>query len=209
VLFLRDVYHILKIKKNKIFKSSRVLKILNFNNFKSKNLDDEFLLQFLRTKKFSMDETFKVFENYFIFRHEHPKWFSMNQDDEDRINEIIETSIGYTLLKRDSSGSYVAVFNSDCFDLEKYSHKDLFHAVFTSLVTNMEHEENQILGYSCILNFSNTPAKFFTTAPLVDLCNGVKILEKCPGRYKKLVVYGLPSIAVTLFASLLKLKFCI
>lgn len=153
-----------------------------------------------------MDEAFKVFENHFIYRHEHPKWFSMNQEDEDRINEIIETSIGYTLLKRDSSGSYVAIFNSDCFDLDKYSHKDLFHAVFISLGTNMEHEENQILGYSCILNFSNTPTKFFTSAPLVDLCNGVKILEKCPGRYKKLVVYGLPSVAVTLFVSFVQKK---
>lgn len=148
-----------------------------------------------------MDETFKVFENHFIFRHDHPQWFSMDKSDEERIRDFIDAGIGYTLLKRDTTGSYVAVFNSDCFDLEKYSHKDLFHSVFISLVTNLEHDVNQLLGYSCILNFSNTPVKFFTTVPLIDLCNGVKILEKCPGRYKKLVVYGLPSVAVTLFVS--------
>lgn len=149
-----------------------------------------------------MDEAFKVFENHFLFRHSHPTWFAMTEKDAQRLKTFVKTGIGYVLTKRDvTTGSYIAVFNGEHFDLERFSHQDLFHSLFASLVNNLELEDNQILGYSCILNLSNTPAKFFTSLPVVDLIDSMKILEKCPGRYKKLVVYGLPSFAVAVFVS--------
>lgn len=154
-----------------------------------------------------MDDVFKVYENHFLFRHENPDWFNMGDVEFDRIQVFMNTAVGYILTKRDKeTGSYVAVFNSENFNLDKYTHKDLFHSVFTSLVCNLENEDNQILGYSCLLNFSNTPAKFFTSVPIGELCEALKILERCPGRYKKIVVYGLPSVAVAIFVSIFSIS---
>lgn len=44
------------------------------------HLDDAWLLAFLRTKKYSMDDVFRVFENHLLYRNAHPEWFEIDEE---------------------------------------------------------------------------------------------------------------------------------
>lgn len=68
------------------------------------SVDDVFLLQFLRTKKYSMDRVFNTFENYILAQKKYAKWFDFKDDDFDKMMELYRTGYIYPLAKRDEEG---------------------------------------------------------------------------------------------------------
>lgn len=66
--------------------------------------DDVFLLQFLRTKKYSMDSAFKSFENYNLAQKKYSKWFDIAEKDFERMMELYRTGYIYPLHERDDVG---------------------------------------------------------------------------------------------------------
>lgn len=68
------------------------------------SVDDVFLLQFLRTKKYSMDRVFNTFENYILAQKKYSKWFDFKDEDFDKMMELYRTGYIYPLAKRDEEG---------------------------------------------------------------------------------------------------------
>jgi CRAL/TRIO domain len=163
--------------------------------------DDQVLLYFLRTKKYSVDDATKVFENHLIFRLTRPLWFEINEQRLNKIREVSKTGCFYFLRKRCSDGSLVYFHSGERFDVDKYSSDDAFNLSFSAFGACMYEDENQILGYTIILNYINCSLKFFTSWSMKDIVDFASSANKSAGRFKKIIIVGLPSAANALFAA--------
>lgn len=67
-------------------------------------LDDVFLLQFLRTKKYTMDKVFHTFESCVLAQKKYSKWFDFKESDYDKMMELYQTGYIYPLAERDHDG---------------------------------------------------------------------------------------------------------
>lgn len=66
--------------------------------------DDIFLLQFLRTKKYSMDMAFKSFENYNLAQKRYSKWFEIDESDFLQMTNLYKAGYIFPLRERDEEG---------------------------------------------------------------------------------------------------------
>lgn len=98
------------IQKHPFIKDIRQGKLLNlifliiFFSWLSHQSDDVFLLQFLRTKKYSMDKVFNTFENCILAQRKYSRWFDFKEEDFDKMMELYRTGYIYPLAERDSEG---------------------------------------------------------------------------------------------------------
>ncbi|XP_070506408.1 alpha-tocopherol transfer protein-like [Chironomus tepperi] len=157
--------------------------------------DDTYLVHFLRTKKYSMDDVFKVFENNLLFRTSKPEWFETTDQFLETFRELAKAGAGYMLRKRAADGSSVFVINLERLDVDKYKTKDAFAFVFNSLHAYMENEQNQILGCTFILNYVKCPLKVIGSFSIRDTVGFTESASKSAGRFKKYIIVGLPATA--------------
>lgn len=142
-----------------------------------------------------MTESFKTFENHFQFRQKHAGWFDASPLQLERFKLLVQRGFTYLLKERDENGAVVCVANTETFDLDKYGTTDAMNCLYLTLTSSLEREENQILGYVYVINYSNTASKYFTNFSISELMDWVKSVNSMPGRYRKIIVIGLPSIA--------------
>ncbi|XP_070497987.1 clavesin-2-like [Chironomus tepperi] len=154
--------------------------------------DDNFLLMFLRARKYAFDSTAKTFENNFLLRKKHPKWFDDNPTAIERYKSLTRAGVIYLLKDRNSMGEAVFCVNSSKFDIEKFNADDSFHATYMTIFVALEDEISQTIGLTYILNYSNTPMSFFSLHPVADVIDWVKSTSALPARFKKFIIIGLP-----------------
>lgn len=158
--------------------------------------DDNFLLAFLRTKKYSMEQAFKVYENHFMFRHSHPETFEIRESKEERFKSLFLSGFGYPALERDSEGRKIFIINHSRFDTEKHSTDDVFYLIYGIIATLLEDEETQICGLQAIFNYNGATLKYlaaFSMKQHVDLVNFVA--HASPGRISGVYLVNMPSFA--------------
>lgn len=163
--------------------------------------DDAFLMHFLRTKKFSMDDVFKVFENHFLFRTTRPEWFDTSDKTLERIKEMSKSGAAYALRKRAPDGSLVYVINLEKLDVDNYKTSDAFNYIYVTLAALMEDEQSQILGCTFVLNYVNCSLKVIGSFSIRDTVEFADSANKCAGRLKKYILIGLPSAANALLTA--------
>lgn len=158
--------------------------------------DDLFLLQFLRTKKYFMDQAFQVLENHLIFRQTHSSWFDMTDARVDKMKDFFRSGYVYPLMKRDADGRRIVLINQMRHDYDKFTGDDAIHLVFTVCFTLMQEEETQISGISLIINYEEVSIKYLSVYSVTDVVELVKFLRNsCPGRTKAFYLINLPTFA--------------
>ncbi|XP_063846038.1 clavesin-2-like [Scylla paramamosain] len=70
-------------------------------------MDGNFLLRFLRMKKFRVEEAQEQLEKYLRMRQEHPQWFTKLNILDPTLDELISTGYFFALPERDESGRRV------------------------------------------------------------------------------------------------------
>lgn len=145
-----------------------------------------------------MDAAVKTFEGHFILRKRHPEWFDVSMPSMDLLKTLISSGFFYLLKNRDASGRRVLMVNADKFDVDKYNSNEAFVGSYISVLAALESEETQVIGFVHVINYTNTTMSYFSKFPVGDVVDWVKSMEALPGRYKKFIVIGLPSFAVTL-----------
>jgi hypothetical protein len=163
--------------------------------------DDGFLLQFLRAKKYSMDDACKVFENNHLFRATHPEWMNASPERLAFVKDLAKEGVAYILRKRASDGSMIFVLNLGRLDVDKYSAADGFNYIYTTIGSYFEIEENQFLGCTLILNYVDCPLKNFTAFTIREMADFAASANKSPGRFKKYYTVGLPAAANALLTA--------
>jgi hypothetical protein len=150
---------------------------------------------FLRTRKYSFDATSKSFENHFILRKKHPRWFDTDPSATDIFKSLVRCGFVYVLKDRDSLGHTVFCENAAKLDTEKFNSDISFHACYNTALVALEDEAAQIIGLTYILNYSNTTMSMFSLFSVTDVIDWVKSTGALPGRFKKFIVIGLPTFA--------------
>ncbi|CAG9807647.1 unnamed protein product [Chironomus riparius] len=157
--------------------------------------DDGFLLMFLRTRKYSFDDTAKTFENHFHLRKKHPKWFDADPPAMEVLKSLIRCGCVYVLKDKDIVGQTIFCINAAKLDTTKFNSDVCFHSCFMTSSVAIEDEVTQIIGLTYILNYTNISMSFCSLFSVSDIIDWVKSTGSLPQRFKKFIIIGLPAFA--------------
>ncbi|CAO1432997.1 unnamed protein product [Diamesa serratosioi] len=167
--------------------------------------DEQFLLKFLRSKKYHKT-AYSLLEANLTITQKHSKWYSFQEkEDRTRMNELYERGFIYPLSQRDAQGRRVILTNVKNFDPCSYSGPDTVRlcTFITQLV--FEEEEAQIAGLVVIKDFAGCSFKYLSQFSISDMRTILSTFQSAfPGRIKEFYAVNLPSCTFYLMKGILK-----
>ncbi|XP_049885346.1 alpha-tocopherol transfer protein-like [Pectinophora gossypiella] len=157
--------------------------------FMAIRMDANFLLRFLRTKKFSVPMVQEAIERYVLLRQ---SWgIAFNQLDYQLpvMMELID--LGYIFVSpfKDKGGRRVVIYRPGVFDPYKYTNQDMCRVMGICYETLMEDEETQVRG---LVHFADGSGVSFPHLTLFTPKEAVRIVKNgertIPMRHKE--IYG-------------------
>ncbi|XP_045463900.1 alpha-tocopherol transfer protein-like [Harmonia axyridis] len=131
-------------------------------------IDDNFLIRFLRSKKYSLFLSQQMILKYMNLR----KKFSQYAPDMDfqktEVDELINTGFIFASPFRDSEGRRVIIYNIGKFDLHKFTNVDFGRLFTITYEAVMEDEETQLLGVNHVVDLSGMSAAFSTLFTITE-----------------------------------------
>lgn len=153
---------------------------------------------YLRTKKYSLNDAFKLYENHFNYRSKRGDWFDVDDTKKARIKQLIQCGSKYIINDPQSTDSAFFVERLERFDFDKNPFSDNFYTDISICGAYLELDNVQISGFTVVLDFTNVPLSVFTSIPVNDMLDWARSVSSCPGRYKRFILMRLPSVAYTL-----------
>ncbi|CAG5133159.1 unnamed protein product [Candidula unifasciata] len=171
--------------------------------------DVQFLLRFLRARKFDQERTFQLVKNYYDIRLQFPDIFSDLKPT--RVRHVFDDGVFEVLKHRDKDGCRIVIFRPDNWNPDHYSQMDVLKANYLLFTKILEDEDTQVSGVRLIGNlatyslkqavqFTPSQGKFFIST----------IQDVLPMRLKKFDIVHEPGFFDVVFAimkSFLKPKF--
>ncbi|XP_050683002.1 alpha-tocopherol transfer protein-like [Leptidea sinapis] len=157
--------------------------------FLAVRMDSNFLLRYLRTKKFSVPMAQEAIERYMLLRQ---SWgIAFNQLDYKLpvMMELID--LGYIFVSpfKDKGGRRVVIYRPGVFDPYKYTNQDMCRVMATCYETLMEDEETQVRG---LVHYADGSGVSFPHLTLFTPKEAVRIVKNgertIPMRHKE--IYG-------------------
>jgi hypothetical protein len=91
--------------------------------------DDNFLVRYLRVKKYTNSEAFKMFEKFLVVRQVYPQWYDgLSYEDKD-IKGIFDSGYVTPLAQRDASGGRVILIQAKNLDPKKFDCHGIFKTI--------------------------------------------------------------------------------
>lgn len=159
-------------------------------------MDSNFLLRFLRAKKFSIPMAEEAIERYILLRKCYNGALFQNLDyKRPIILDLVNKGFIFTLPERDALGRTIIMYRPSMFDLSKNNNVDLMNYMMLSYETVLEDEHNQINGIVHIIDCSNCGFEILTLLTPKEatriLKNGEKIF---PMRHKIIAIINLAPV---------------
>ncbi|KAM4719079.1 clavesin-1-like [Anableps anableps] len=117
--------------------------------------DDEFILRFLRARKFDHAETFRLLAQYFQFRQQNLDMFQSFKVDDPSIKRALMDGFPGVLETPDQHGRKILILFASNWDQSRNSFIDILRAILLSLEVLIENPELQINGFTLIIDWSN------------------------------------------------------
>uniref|UniRef100_A0AAT9H830 Alpha-tocopherol transfer protein n=1 Tax=Ambigolimax valentianus TaxID=1338344 RepID=A0AAT9H830_9EUPU len=125
--------------------------------------DSDFLLRFLRARKFDQEMSFKLVLNFYRARYEDKEVF---QDLKPfSVKHVFESGYTTPLGIRDHQGATVVVEKPGAWDYARFSDLDLIKADCITISKLMEDEENQVYGIALIVDYTGFTLSHFARTP--------------------------------------------
>lgn len=157
-------------------------------------------MQFLRIRKFNLDNTFKSFENFFIFRRKYSKWLANDDEQMNRVWQLFDCGYAFPLLDRDNEQKKIIFIQVRKFDTSKFTSCDAIRLLALIVGTLMEEEETQIAGISSISDYTDVTYQYFNLFSINDIKNfAIMAKNASVGREKENYFVNLPPFASFLF----------
>jgi CRAL/TRIO domain len=144
-------------------------------------MDANFILRFLRFRKFNIAETKEAFERFLIFREGvyGEDWLSNLDVMKPNFYDLIDNRCCYIFPRRDELGRMIILHRYAAIDPNVPGIAfDFLSAVFMVLEILHESEENQIRGFQYILDFTNVGINFYGVMPFAKGFKYGKNFEK-------------------------------
>lgn len=122
-------------------------------HLKNCRTDANFLLRFLRMKKFKVSEATAVLDKYLKNRSAYPGWFhKLSLDQDEKVDDLISNGYLFVLPERDSHGRRV-VFSRAAFKSNfEITSTDIVRAHILTFEALLEDEETQVKGITYVLD---------------------------------------------------------
>ncbi|KAL1006425.1 hypothetical protein UPYG_G00072200 [Umbra pygmaea] len=117
--------------------------------------DDDFILRFLRARKFNQAETFRLLAQYFQFRQQNLDMFQSFKVDDPGIKRALMDGFPGVLETPDQHGRKILILFASNWDQSRNSFTDILRAILLSLEVLIENPELQINGFILIIDWSN------------------------------------------------------
>ncbi|KAG8178731.1 hypothetical protein JTE90_025459 [Oedothorax gibbosus] len=148
------------------------------------NFVDDFLLQFLRHRKYDTDRAFRQLLNFTEFRILHSEWFECRG--ENIYNSPLKQYFSI-LPHRTADGCAVFIFEVGKWNPSKFSTDDLSREWLSLFFQSNRYPMTQINGYKVIYDFADTSFRHWrqcTPGNVYHVYNGT--INCFPGRYKEI-----------------------
>lgn len=115
--------------------------------------DDEFLLRFLRARKFDYERAFRLLKNYYRLRSENPELYSKYRPS--AVLNAFENNLQVMLPDFDQAGRKVFLYQAGNWDPEQCTMDEIFIANQLCLETAVRDAQTQIVGIVSIIDMKN------------------------------------------------------
>ncbi|GLV32188.1 Cellular retinaldehyde binding protein [Carabus blaptoides fortunei] len=157
-------------------------------------MDDNFLLRFLRTKKYSLPMAQQMLLKYLNLRRTFKNFFHDLDYLNPNINQVINSGYLFTSPFRDSNGRRVTIACGGNFDPYKFTSADMTRVHAITYETLMNDEENQVLGITHIGDGKGVTLGHVTMWSPTEFATVVKWGEQSfPMRHKQIYGLNVPS----------------
>lgn len=127
--------------------------------------DTSFLLRFLRARKYSLPAVQLSIERTLMLRQNFMNGVFLNISlDEPNVMDLMDRGFLFPLPKKDKLGRKVLVAQPRVFDFDKHTLRDLIRIVTLTTDTLSEDEENQVRGYTYLIDAAGASLQFLTIA---------------------------------------------
>lgn len=158
--------------------------------------DANFLLRFLRVKKFNVPASCEILEKYLTIRQLYSNWFQKLDINDPVMSELFDLGYMVPLPQRDHLGRQILLISSGKFDPYKYTseHMAKIHALVCESV--MDEEESQVAGYVYVNDESGINMGFISLWSITDIRNIMKCIQNStPMRHKENHFVHIPHFA--------------
>lgn len=126
-----------------------------------------------------MKESCDLLERYLTARQTNPELFTNLTLRDSATEEIIDNGFIVPMLERDEYGHQVILIRIDAFNREKYNTSHMSRVLNMAFEVLLADQQNQIAGYTFIIDDANASVKNLASLNLSDLKRMVKILQVC------------------------------
>jgi len=169
--------------------------IAKTNYIKDCRVDSNFLLRFLRVKKFSVPMAQETLLKYIAMRQQHTHWFHSTTIADPLVLDLVNRGVAFALPGRDKYGRRVMFTVGGNIDSSYHTSESVMKAIMLTFESMLEDEETQIRGFSHILDESGITLSHLTLWNPSDLSKIFGTCEKSmPMRHKRLDFVRLPTL---------------
>ncbi|XP_065340972.1 clavesin-2 [Cloeon dipterum] len=157
-------------------------------------LDANFMLRFLRVKKFSVPMAQQTLLKYLSLRQTLPHLCKRLDYLEPSVNELMSAGYIFPLLERDSEGRKVIFYAASKLDPYKFTCADMTKAHIMTYEALLEDETNQVHGFCHVSDLAGIAAAHVTLWSPSEFTTAVKWGEQSiPMRHKEMHFLNLPA----------------
>ncbi|XP_015930746.1 alpha-tocopherol transfer protein-like [Parasteatoda tepidariorum] len=163
-------------------------------------LDANFLLRFLRMRKYRVDLAQQVLDKYLTNKTKYPMTYQKLDIQKSSLRDLISRGYVFPLPERDKEGRVVLFCIAGALDSSRHKQSDVFKSFLLAFEVLMECELNQKRGISYIFTQEGYHISHALLVGLRDLQKMVNSGEKAiPLRHKQLHWMNVPKYLATLF----------
>lgn len=167
--------------------------ILKHEDLQNVRLDDQFLLRFLRCKKFSVPMAQQILLKYLNVRRTFPHMTTQLDFLDQKLNDIISSGYIFASPNRDKHGRRVVIIYAKGLNPKIYSSSDQARAHFLTYECLMEDQATQICGLVHIGDFSGVVTAHVTNWNPTEFARFFKWSEQSlPLRHKEIHLVNVP-----------------
>lgn len=163
-------------------------------------LDGNFLLRFLRMKKYRIKEAQDFLEKYLRIRLEHAHWFARLDIRDRNLEHLIDQGYFFALPERDDNGRRVFFSIAGKMDPSRHTTADQVRATMIGLESLLEDEENQVRGFTYIFDEKDVGLAILSLWSPSEVSKAFQCCEKTiPARHKEIHFVNLPTALFAIF----------
>ncbi|XP_054715014.1 alpha-tocopherol transfer protein-like [Uloborus diversus] len=161
-------------------------------------LDDDYLLFFLRARKFDIDRAFSLLQNFYGYRAQYPELLQNSS----QVEALLRNGLYYHLPYRDEEGRAISVLNISSWDPDVYSFWDMAAAIMLSSESILWFDPvTQINGIVNICDVQGFSKKIFLemSSPRKLSVFSTILTNSNPARVSTILVINTPQLVETLW----------